>query len=491
MSPATIVITTDPAPPMTGQRFRILVTVTGNGVVGARGRVTVTVAGVVRAPVWIGPDGSMALWAAARPAGTYPVTADYSGSTAILPGTGSASVDVAKNSQTVDFTALPGGLTYAGDPVTLSATASSGLTPVTFASSGACGAAGDQLSLDGVGDCTVTASQAGDSETEAASATRTVTVGRRPQALTLEPLADMVYGQVPVDVVAHSDVTETGLAVAVAATGACEMTADGKVTTSSVGDCVVTATQTGTTFTAPAGPVSRTVRVVKRAQTVTLSTLPAVIRGVAQIPVTGSSEFGLGVTITASGACTYAGGLVSVVNLGTCTVTATAAGDAVTEPATATTVSTVVAGTARVSAWISGHVGGATLSTPVTGSGSQLRPGSTLTVTAYSDPVVLATTTVGANGTAAVVGELPALGEGTHRVVVAGMALDGAAVQYTVRLGVGADGTITWLGTAPNLAATGADVQDAGMLAALWLVVGAGLLLMRRNLLRRRSSAVA
>jgi hypothetical protein len=62
-------------------------------------------------------------------------------------------------SQTISFGPLPNA-TYGQAPVSLVATASSGL-PVTFTASGSCTVAGATLSIVGAGSCTVTANQAG------------------------------------------------------------------------------------------------------------------------------------------------------------------------------------------------------------------------------------------------------------------------------------------------------------------------------------------
>jgi hypothetical protein len=487
MSPPTIAISILPSPPTSGHPYQIVVAVSGTGGPAVDGWVTVTVAGSAQVPALTGPDGRITLWATARPVGAYEVSAAFAGSLAVLPGSATTSVVVAQNPQTVTIDAISASLAY-GDTAALIATASSGLTPVAFASDtpAVCTVSGAVLTMVGVGPCTATASQAGDSETEAASASQTVDVGRRAQTLSMEPLEDMVYGQPAQDVDAASN---RGLPVTVTASGSCAMDG-GNLVTTAAGLCTVTVTQDGDALNLPAEIVT-TLDVAKRPQTVTLSALPLVITGVQQLPVTATSEFGLPVTITASGACAFASGQVWVTGVGTCTVTAASPGDAVTLPATATATASVASATARVSAWVSGGIGDLTAAGRGGGRGSQLLPGSSVTVTAYSDPQRVATATVRADGTVSLTGQLPALDEGTHRVVVAGVALDGTAVTHTTRLGVAADGTITWLGTAPNLAATGTDAITAGMLALLWVMVGAGLLLARRGLARRRRPLLA
>jgi hypothetical protein len=62
--------------------------------------------------------------------------------------------------QRIEFDPLPA-RPYADSPFTVSATASSAL-PVSFAASGSCSVSGDEVTLTGIGLCTLTASQVGD-----------------------------------------------------------------------------------------------------------------------------------------------------------------------------------------------------------------------------------------------------------------------------------------------------------------------------------------
>jgi hypothetical protein len=418
----------------------------------------------------------------------------YPGSPLIAPSSATITIVVAKLPQVVDF-ALPTGLVY-GDSATLTATSSRSL-PVTFASDtpDVCTVVDGVLSAVSGGDCTVTASQAGTSEIEAATSSSTVTIGRAPQVITVGGLGDITYGQAPVDVGAGSD---SGLPVTITGSGACAVV-DGLLATTGVGACTVTITQAGDARYLPANPVTVMADVAKRSQTLSTTALPALIRGVQVLTFQATSSVGLPVTVTASGACGYAAGAVSVTGLGTCTVTATSPGDAVTLPATVTSVATVVPEAARISLWLAGRVGDQAADDDAKGEGSQLLPGSTLTLTVHSDPVRIATVTVGASGTAAVSGRVPALAEGTHRVVASGVALDGTTLEGSFRLAVDASGTIIWIGSPPDLAwtgsppdlaTTGTDAAGAGILALLWVLAGAGLLGLRRTILHRRRVAL-
>ena len=484
-APSVTTVWTDPTPLVSGDPFDLVIQVTSHDVAVPDGTIDVAIDGTPYTDVPL-VGGLATVSMPAHLAGFVSVEVTYVGTAAILSGGTDVAFEVAKRSQTVDFTTLPAGLTYAGDPVTLVASATFGMS-VTFSASGACTVDGDVLTLSGVGDCMVTAAQAGDSETEPASSSQTVSVGLRPQVLTLDELAPMVYGQTPVAIVAISSV---GLPVTVVAEGACALV-DDELTTTGIGDCVVTATQAGDALNAPAEAVVRTAVVVKRPDTITLSTLPALIRGNASIPVTAASLYDLPVTIVATGACTFAGGFVSMMDVGTCTVTATSNGDEVTEPASAATSATVVAEPASVLAQIVGQVGDAVTSASGRASGTWLRPGTALILTVYSAPQSVGSILARLDGTAMATWTLPALAEGTHHLVARGTALDGTVVEDSLAFGVDEDGIIVWIGTAPRLAATGADVQEAGMLAVLWLITGASLLVIRRRFVLRRGAALA
>ena len=475
---STVSVSFDPAAPVSGEPFDVVVSVTSHGVPAA-GTVDVSGDGLALTGATL-VGGVAVVGDVTRAAGPITVSATYSGSTAVAPSSGSATATVAKQSQTVDFAALGGGLTYAGDPVALTASSSSGL-PVTFAAIGACAVSDDVLHLVGVGTCTVTATQAGDSETHAASAAQVVEVGKRPQVLTVSDLAPMVYDQTPVAVTATSNV---GLAVTVTAAGACTMV-DGLLAATGVGDCTVTATQLGDALNAAAAAVVRTAVVSQRSQVVTLSPLPPLILGMTPIPVAATSEFGLAVTIVGAGACSVAEGLVTLVDVGECTVTATAVGDEVTAEGSATTSGVVVEHPAVVNADVggAGSVGDPVLGAPVSASGEWLRPGTELTLTVYSTPRLIGAAVVAPDGTATVTGMLPSLEPGEHRLVASGVALDGSPVQSEVAFAVGSDGAIAWVGFAPlSLARSGVEIGGAAMLALAWLVLGAALVAARRRL---------
>src|SRR5262249_32646465 len=129
-------------------------------------------------------------------AGSCTVTASQAGDTnynaaADVPRTFS----IAKANQTITFGPL--GNKTIGDPdFGVSATASSGLA-VTFGASGNCTISGVTVHLVSAGSCTITASQAGDSNYNAAAdVPRTFTIGNgmTDQTITFGPLSNKTFG---------------------------------------------------------------------------------------------------------------------------------------------------------------------------------------------------------------------------------------------------------------------------------------------------------
>ncbi|PYR84128.1 MAG: hypothetical protein DMG19_17485, partial [Acidobacteria bacterium] len=104
--------------------------------------------------------------------GTYSIDAHYvSTSPFFLPSAGSAGsgqLTVGKANQTIGFGILPN-KTYGDPPFAVSATGGGSTQPVVFAASGTCRISGNIVRITGAGTCTVTASQAGDANYNAAS----------------------------------------------------------------------------------------------------------------------------------------------------------------------------------------------------------------------------------------------------------------------------------------------------------------------------------
>jgi hypothetical protein len=115
-------------------------------------------------------SGVAALQLATLPVGTDSITASYGGDSDYTSAKSSAvNVKVTKGTQTINFTAPASPVTYGVTPITLLATATSGLG-VTFTVSGPATVNGSTLTITGAGSVVVTANQAGNTNYAAAPA---------------------------------------------------------------------------------------------------------------------------------------------------------------------------------------------------------------------------------------------------------------------------------------------------------------------------------
>jgi hypothetical protein len=156
------------------------------------------------------------------------------------------SFTVTKGSQTITFTAPPTS-TPAQSPVTVSATASSGL-PVSFSSSttSVCTVSGVTVTLLTTGICTIQADQAGSALFNAAAPVLqsfSVVSGPGAQTITFSPIADVTVGQSPLVV---SATASSGLPVSFSSTTTSVCTVSGaSVSLLTPGTCTLQADQAG------------------------------------------------------------------------------------------------------------------------------------------------------------------------------------------------------------------------------------------------------
>src|SRR5438477_235661 len=134
-----------------------------------------------------------------------------------------------------------------GDPdFNISATASSGL-PVSFTATGNCTVDGPPLQpafvhLTGAGSCTITASQPGDANyNAAANIDRTFSIAKANQTITFNALANKTFGDADFNV---SATASSGLSVSFTATGNCTVSGN-TVHLTGAGACTITASQAG------------------------------------------------------------------------------------------------------------------------------------------------------------------------------------------------------------------------------------------------------
>ncbi|WP_269937965.1 DUF1349 domain-containing protein [Arthrobacter sp. HY1533] len=173
-----------------------------------------------------------------------------------------------------------------------------------------------------------------------------------------------------------------------------------------------------------------------------------------------------------------------------------------TESATPTPSGSATPSTSPAPGAPSGSLSSATVSAggELTVTGKNFKPGTTATFTLHSDPVVLGTAVVGANGTVSLTAKLPAnVPAGAHTVTIAGTGANGDAVELSLALVVaGANATATASSTtaASNVATTAAGSPSdelASTGANMWPLVGGatvailGALMLLAGKRRRRS----
>ncbi|TQV88071.1 immunoglobulin-like domain-containing protein [Aliikangiella coralliicola] len=216
-----------------------------------------------------------------------------------------------------------------GDSLTLSASASSGLTvSYTSTTTSVCTVSGSFVSLISLGTCSITASQSGDSDYLAADdVTQSFSVTQASQTITFNSLADKTYGDADF---AISATASSGLTVSFTSSTTAVCTVSGStVSIVASGSCSITASQAGDTNYLAATNVAQSFSVNKASQNITFAALANKNLGDADFNLSASSSSGLTVSFASSTAavCSVSSTSVSLLNVGTCSITASQNGD--------------------------------------------------------------------------------------------------------------------------------------------------------------------
>lgn len=262
-------------------------------------------------------------------AGQCTITASQAGNVDYNPATPVArTFSIGKADQQITFAALADRKVGDGD-VSIVATTSSNLT-VALAVTGNCSLNGSELHITGAGQCTVTASQDGNTNYNAATpVTRTFAIGKADQQISFGALANKAVGDADFNVTATAS---SQLTVAFVAAGNC--TVNGRlVHLTGAGQCSITASQDGNTDYNSAAPVVRSFSIGKADQQISFGTLPARKFGDADFDVDATASSNLTVSITAAGNCSVNGARVHIIGAGQCTITAAQDGNSDYNPA--------------------------------------------------------------------------------------------------------------------------------------------------------------
>jgi hypothetical protein len=152
-------------------------------------------------------------------------------------------------------------------------TASSGL-PVSLQATGACSLDSDtspaNVTITGTGQCSITASQGGDTDYSAAqNVTQTFSIALANQTISFASLPNQTYGAGPITLGATAS---SGLPITYYTTGGCAVSGD-TLTIVSGGTCTVLATQPGDANYNPAPDVEQSFNVAPANQTISFSSL--------------------------------------------------------------------------------------------------------------------------------------------------------------------------------------------------------------------------
>jgi multisubunit Na+/H+ antiporter MnhG subunit len=290
-------------------------------------------------------------------------------------GSRAYTVNIAQGTQTVTF-APASPVVFGVTPITLTATATSGLTAFTFSTSSAntiCTVTGNQLTIVGVGTCALTATQPGNANYATASANANVVIDPASQTVTFAPASPVNVGAAPITLTATATSGLSAFTFSTSSASTICTVVGNQLTIVGVGTCALTATQPGDAnyasasasanvvinVVAPGAPTG--VSAVAGNSQATISFTPPIFAGGA--PITSYS-----VSCTPSAAAPTTGGASPIVVTGltngvtySCTVVATnSAGNSVpSSPAQVTPtfrsyVAPAATGTGTISASFTG-----------------------------------------------------------------------------------------------------------------------------------------
>ncbi len=218
-----------------------------------------------------------------------------------------------------------------GTTSTLSTTGGSGTGAVTFTSNNAnCSIAGATLTAAAVGTCIVTATKAGDSNyTSATSPGITVTVAQATQATLVAVSTPSTVAFGGTTALSATGGSGTGALTFSSSNANCTIVGT-TLTTAAVGTCLVTATKAADANYAAAtsSGITLTITQAPQAALVASSSVATVtFGGTAVLSAAGGSGSGAVTFASSNGNCTIVGTTLTAAAVGTCTITATKAGD--------------------------------------------------------------------------------------------------------------------------------------------------------------------
>ena len=187
--------------------------------------------------------------------------------------------------------------------------------------------AGPKAHITGAGSCTITASQAGNGNyNPASSVDRTFAIAKADQTITFRGHRAEDLWRCRLQPAASAS---SGLSVSFSAAGDCNVALVPRSQMTVARQLHLTASQAGNANYNPATNVDRTLAIAKADQTITFAAIAAKTYGDADFNLTASASSGLSVSFSATGDCTVvAGPKAHITGAGSCTITASQAGNA-------------------------------------------------------------------------------------------------------------------------------------------------------------------
>ncbi len=193
------------------------------------------------------------------------------------------------------------------------------------------GTGGNIITTLAAGNCALKANQAGNASYNAAAVFDiAVTISKGSQTITFNALSDRALGSGDFTV---SATASSGLAVVFNSQTTAKCTVSGDVVTLvATGTCTIRARQTGDANYLAAANVNQSFTVTSgslTSQTITFNTLPDKVEGSAPFTVSATASSGLTVSFasTTTSVCTVSGSTVTLLIPGTCSITASQAGN--------------------------------------------------------------------------------------------------------------------------------------------------------------------
>ncbi|MBC7915131.1 MAG: T9SS type A sorting domain-containing protein, partial [Pyrinomonadaceae bacterium] len=263
--------------------------------------------------------------------GSVVITASQNGNVVYNPAVSvSQTLVINKKDQSITFAEIAQ-KTMGDVDFDAAAVASSGL-PVSYSSSdeNVASVVNGLIKINAAGSVVITASQSGNTiYNSAESVSHTLVIIKKTQSISFNPITPKTIGDEDFD---GGATTNSGLSLSYTSSDASVATiVDGKIHILASGTSIITAAQAGDTYYSAAEPVSQTLTVNKKTQTISFASIAGKIFGEPDFTISASAGSGLPVSFSSSNSAvaTIENGTIHITGIGTTVIVATQAGNAI------------------------------------------------------------------------------------------------------------------------------------------------------------------